>query len=387
MWLHSSISDCPNCHTKNLRLLLLKSQHPGLIKLCKQCQYRDSHVQPLPTLDKKVISLDQNFISNILKIQKPIYIRDKSSQIPHASFYQEAWERMTELYKLQVIIIPYSLFLKIESAAFNKKAFENQENSGVKMVPDIQQVYEKLSGGISFYDPWSIYKKELISEYQHVFAGENKLTVDDILHGNRNEWLKKYFITLPISLSDYECEDYKNKITQNLNDFLTSFKGSEIKNYDQCYKTLIELLVSCLKIDQSPELKNALRLEISIVQKQELIKDFLQNNIRNIPTIKIMASIITTLIKDFMYSDRKSVDNGMFNDINRVSSLLPFCDAIWVDKEMHNLLNFKHTKHIIDEYQHKIFSLNNQQEFLNYLDNLRKSTSSLHNELVDALYK
>ena len=70
----------------------------------------------------------------------------------------------------------------------------------------------------------------------------------------------------------------------------------------------------------------------------------------------------------------------MFNDINIVASILPYCDAIFIDQRLHDLFSD------FPDYKGKLFSLNNKEKFLNYLERLEENVSTLYKELVAQIY-
>ena len=75
----------------------------------------------------------------------------------------------------------------------------------------------------------------------------------------------------------------------------------------------------------------------------------------------------------------------MKQDIKTISHLLPYCDAMFIDKECHALLREQPLAKEIN-YSTKIFSLNNKDEFLEYLDNIENETTAEHMKAVEDIY-
>ena len=75
----------------------------------------------------------------------------------------------------------------------------------------------------------------------------------------------------------------------------------------------------------------------------------------------------------------------MMNDLNMVSTLLPYCDAMFLDREIHTLLSEKDVSDRLgfDTY---IFSMRNVTEFFGYLDQLRASVPHSLLEAVEEVY-
>jgi len=75
----------------------------------------------------------------------------------------------------------------------------------------------------------------------------------------------------------------------------------------------------------------------------------------------------------------------MTNDIAMISSLLPYCDALFIDNECHTYLN---EKPLCDElnYGAKIFSPNNKEEFMEYLNSIESGMPKEHLDKVSEVY-
>jgi transcription elongation factor Elf1 len=370
MWLPSSFKDCPYCKTYNSLGTLFSKSHPSLLEICKICNHSITH--PLPSLDKKVLYLDQFFISNVLK-----------NRGPNNLFFQKTYEQLRKLSRLQVMICPYSWFHKTESLHISKP------NS-------LQKIYELLANGISFYDPASIYKHEIIYKLLEVFNTGKALTIDDILYGFRNNWSTSYIASTPLTDID---SNHKNEINalehikKNNLVILEKFFQNCIQNYDkklntkQYYKKIYDKIIDELRDSylQDDAFLNDLKMHLYTQLPKYLeidpIKDFLKKYIKTLPSVKIMAHLVASLAHRYVFAGRKKrIDPSLLNDINMVSSILPHCDAIFIDKELYELLkNYP-------GYQNKLFSLNNKNDFLNYLKDLEEKVSAFHKELIAEIY-
>ncbi len=76
----------------------------------------------------------------------------------------------------------------------------------------------------------------------------------------------------------------------------------------------------------------------------------------------------------------------MVDDISMVSSLLPYCDAIFIDKEIHNLLDFTEVKRMTGNFKVKTFSMKNKDEFLSYLNDIQSTADKKHLKIVKEVY-
>ena len=75
----------------------------------------------------------------------------------------------------------------------------------------------------------------------------------------------------------------------------------------------------------------------------------------------------------------------MANDIEIISVLLPYCDAMFIDKECHSYLKENLSCDSID-YGMKVFSLESKEKFLEYLNGIETKTSKEHLNKINEVY-
>jgi hypothetical protein len=75
----------------------------------------------------------------------------------------------------------------------------------------------------------------------------------------------------------------------------------------------------------------------------------------------------------------------MATDIDVVSTLLPYCDAMFVDNKCRSLLSEVPKGHKLP-YKCLVFSSKTSSEFLHYLRAIRASTTAEHLELLGKVY-
>jgi hypothetical protein len=66
---------------------------------------------------------------------------------------------------------------------------------------------------------------------------------------------------------------------------------------------------------------------------------------------------------------KKPPNRGMANDIKMVSVLLPYCDAMFIDKKCHSYIKDSHLCESFN-YDARVFSLSTRKEFLDYLNEI-----------------
>ena len=83
--------------------------------------------------------------------------------------------------------------------------------------------------------------------------------------------------------------------------------------------------------------------------------------------------------------DKREFRTKDCTDINIVSTLLPYCDAMFVDNECRALLQDIPKSHALP-HQCLIFSPNTGADFIGYLAEIRDSVSPEHLHLVEEVY-
>jgi len=108
--------------------------------------------------------------------------------------------------------------------------------------------------------------------------------------------------------------------------------------------------------------------------------------LKNVPFIKISSMLYAALARKAA-ADRKMKppNQGMVNDIEMISVLLPYCDAMFIDNECHTYLKEQPLRDAI-YYGTKVFSQNSREQFLNYLDEIELRASREHIDKVKEVY-
>jgi hypothetical protein len=107
--------------------------------------------------------------------------------------------------------------------------------------------------------------------------------------------------------------------------------------------------------------------------------------LKEIPFLKISSMLWAAVARKAANRGKRPPSRGMSNDIDTISTLLPYCDAMFIDKECWTYLNEGPLRTELN-FGTKLFSLNNKQEFFEYLDAIRASATPEHLATVQAVY-
>lgn len=125
------------------------------------------------------------------------------------------------------------------------------------------------------------------------------------------------------------------------------------------------------------------------LENLKVIGRFLHSDhMERIPSNEIRASLWASLADQFVNQGRKKpIESGMVTDIEMLSSLLPYCDIVLVDREMWGLYNRKEVRGVIEgKYGARVFSLANKAELLDELGLIKDAASKRHLATVKKVY-
>jgi hypothetical protein len=369
---------------------------------CGECWHSEGF--GLPILDKKIIYLDQFVLSEMMKA-----VNRKLGKKNVDKFWFALFEKLERLNKLQLIVCPDSTFHRNESLLFEPKA--------------MKRMYEHFSNGVHFFDPGTIRRFQIAAYFRKKVGSEDaEIGIDDITHGRIDEWQDRLHVSIDFGIKDEEIKDFeksRESVFEALRKVFESWKGEKNKKFNDWYLEEglawgramaeryahqlaesaasvangqgydIEKYTSFILSEELVLIHNLnLYIEGDQLEKTRKVISFLQSeDMLKIPFNEIAASLWAAIAHQAAHGGRKEPPNkGMASDIDMISTLLPYCDAIFIDREMFSLLNHGEIKKKISKYKTKIFSASNKEDFMKYLDDIEKGASKKHLELIDYVY-
>src|SRR3984893_1976661 len=125
---------------------------------------------------------------------------------------------------------------------------------------------------------------------------------------------------------------------------------------------------------------------LSPERAKEAIRNFVALGAMNeTPSNIISAAMWASLAMQAAAGQKKPPDEGMVTDIDVVSTLLPYCDAMFVDNKCRSLLRDIPKGHKLP-YKCQVFSSKTSGEFLRYLSDVRASATPQHLDLLQEVY-
>lgn len=395
---------CPKCGQHEFGVLSI--QETSITRRCRvrTCWHTAKH--PLPPLQKKIIYLDQFIFSNITKMlsqNAPGHERAKAEP-----FWRDLFEALGVLDQMQLIVCPDSTEHHAESLIS-------------PFYEELKRTYEHFSTGISFERPIRIQQQQVMDAFsahlkgtkphfdfdpKHVTSGRLHgwhdrifITVDGTMRGERQA-IQRSRSQLHSSLAGIFKEWQKGGDTfaQAFEREKGAYAEGALKAYVADYRR--RMLTFAGQLPPTPE--NFMGSLFTMLfhgfewaakvhglqpnQANGAIKSFIESGAMNeTPSNIISASMWASLAMKAAAGQKTPPDEGMATDIDIVSTLLPYCDAMFVDRTCRSLLLDIPKSHKLP-YQCRVFSMANKDEFLQYLREIRASATAEHIALLHTVY-
>lgn len=370
---------------------------------------------------KRIVYLDQFAISEMAKVLHP-NTKDKVPQ-----FWRDLYGRLDRLVKLQVIVCPTSRFHDTESR-MTTEHFEK-----------IRRVNNQLSGGIGFRDEHSIHRTQLL-QFAECWL-DPTMSIDSIVLNqekaflkNPHSWQPQMNVTVNTNYGEewranaqkIQVEtraEFKKLLEQRweMQKTMTAkefFRRVAIEEGTDYGRTMINLykerldkimtcqsscspqkITDCFEILPTPASQLIERLDRFFMAKgfndksidEGFIKtmQYLTDPIQGRIPFNEIAGLLHAAVARKYCAGREECPSekkiSILNDISMISTLLPYCDAMMIDKFCEELMAEPDVKSAVN-YNTQIYSYRSREEFLNFLTEIEKKITPDHFEQVRKHY-
>lgn len=388
------LGDCPKCGGKG-RFGNVSVQGHHVLCGCMSCNYC-TKVQ-LPEIRKKILYLDQFFFSHAFREGDPRFTK--------------AVERIRHLSALQLLAVPFSSIHEDETHQW--RGYDDKNKN------DLMEFIKTTARGHEFEPAYTIEETQVVRSFQAFLQGE-KISFDlqksDAIRGNIHEWDDYFRIDVGRYIGDIELiRDLKRQSVEGLVDLFPEWRTSTntfeqdialelrdgAKGYIHSY-TRYAARIACgdyTAVVDSPIMASVVESMLDCFPEETPYKEklrkvgefFNSNQFFEIPYQWISVRIFTVLkdmVKRGAYTDRETALkslSGFFHDVSHVSTYAPYCDAFIMDKAMAALVSHSCIG-LETRYGVKVFSLNNWDEFLAWMDELQNSMMPEHRAGLEAAY-
>jgi len=379
------IGDCPGCGGKDLYGNVLISDNQ-VLRGCKKCKF--SSTVWLPPVRKKVLYLDQFFFSHAMRGE----LR-----------FQEAMKKIRLAASLQLLVAPFSSIHEDETHQWRGCDGHTKE--------DLLQFIKDVSHGHRFEPSYQIERMQVIDSFKRFVAGESSdytLVDREAMDRDVHCWESYVWIDAGHYLGNVELvRQLKDRSFSELFDAFADWRKSTstfdqdvvfelessgrsyLSSYiDMCRRVangdlyaqldcpiismVVESMVGSLSGGLAPEEK--FRTVFEFFASEHFAKTPYQ-------CISVRAfAVLKDMVKLGAYKNREKAQKrlrGFFYDVRHIATYAPYCDAFVMDKAMADLV----TDRRIDlerRYGTQVFSLNNWDGFIGWLDTLISDMSQEH---------
>jgi hypothetical protein len=341
----------------------------------------------------------------MLKVQdKTTKGHEKATENP---FWAELWDTLARLRRCQLICCPDSEEHEHESllAPFFSK---------------LKGMYERLSGGVTFKNFEHIRLEQgfqLIEAWARGQQPAYDFDAERITYGRIHEWKDRIFVSVGSMKLDMvdAIRQAREAAHEELKQVFEHWQN-EKKTFEEVYevetrgylegivKTYRKVLMNRIAIltgRQSYDLNAVLHCEGELLERavvevvsrehgaqktKELSERFFKEGVpKDLPFNKISGALYAVLATKAGAGQKDPPNKGTISDISFVSTLLPYCDAMFIDNKSRALINDLPRAYTLP-FRCKIFSLSNKEEFLAYLTSLMNSATPEHLAIVEMLY-
>ena len=389
------LGDCPGCGGKG-RFGNVSVRGDHVLRGCMSCKY--STAVWLPKTYKKVLYLDQFFFSSAF--------RERDLR------FTKAAERIRQVSALQLLAVPFSSIHEDETHQW--RGFDGK-NKG-----DLMEFIKATSRGHEFEPAYDVEQTQIVRAFQAFLQGKPEafeLKERDAIRGNIHEWDDYFRIDVGRYIGDIELiRDLKRQSVEGLVDLFPAWRTSPhtfeqdvalelrdaAKGYIDSYVSyaarvaggdyaalfdspimsmVMQSLLYCLPEEMPPE-----------ERLRKIGGYFKSNHFSEIPyqwlSVRAFA-VLKDMVKRGAYPDGEAALkrlSGFFQDVQHVSLYGPYCDAFIMDQPMAALVADPRIA-LEARFGVKIFSLNNWDELLAWMDELENGMTQEHRAGLAAAYQ
>lgn len=401
-FVHGPYVKCPACGEEQFGVLGIYDRH--YTRRCKRCTHDGRFL--LPPLHKKTLYLDQFVISNVMKELDPASA--PAAKGTNDGFYRKLFDRLDRVSKLQLLLCPQSSVQRNESVVDPR--YEK-----------LRRVLGHLSWGVGLHPPDTIFHAQLLRAFRGWLANQppEPLERDFAFEGKFDIWPDRLRIEmnytvpgLPEALRNIAAE--RDERMQNVCrrwqqaadfDFAKVLAGEsrvialapweEYIAYSQRFSAVEQGLRPYVFGELIPPPSASLVTHMLAALPRDdparinrLQSFFTSPAAQSVPYVRVSALFWATLAREVRRGRAPGKFSGsLFNDVEVIAAYAPFCDAMFVDKEVAHLTDQPELKRELAG-QARLFSLRkaDQKAFFDYLAEIETSASPEHLAKVQEVY-
>lgn len=312
-------------------------------------------------------------------------------------YWDQLFGKLDRLCKLQLIACPESMA-------------HEQESRLSKYYKDLEQMYEHLSCGVRFIDPDTIKRFQVHDHFVQWLDGKgpyvSQITRDQVVHGHVNEWNDKLRLSVHIRRTDEDIQnerDHKVTMHNSLKTVFDRWRTERGKSFEEWFqeesrgfgKGILESYLKHMKhfarladgadpLDDEilfPPMSSTLVDGLFREARQRGMTDdaallkvmeyFTKAELTEIPFIRIGSCLYARMAEMMANGRKRDPSPGFSKDVETIETLLPYCDAMFLDNEMADLLNDRRVQEKLSGIAFAVSSKTGRV-FMQYLESIEK---------------
>jgi len=363
--------DCPSCGLENgFGNVGVHSDH--ILRGCKRCRHLERI--PLPEVRKKVLYLDQSLLSSAFRQ------RDTAAVA--------LIERVKETALNQLLVAPYSSVHEDETHML--------EVSKPELVDPLMDFIKRTCGGHQFEPAYQVEHTQIHDAYGRWLTDEPVQAApdrSDAIADDVNEWNDYFFFDVPGYFHDPEVNAAnKSAALVQLLDIIENWRASEIAfddavkfelqsagwEYIRAFMQMMEKVAAgdIGAVLEAPVITQVLHGMLTGCEDEEVQRRFLglrdffaSEHFAECPYQWISARMFSVLRHQVRhenaYTNRQKAEKkllGFTHDVRHIATYAPYCDAIFVDNAMAQILRDSRLA-LEKRYGTRVFSRSSQRQF------------------------
>jgi len=348
---------------------------------------------PLPEVCKKIIYLDQFFLSHAFREGQEAFV--------------DAALRIKTIAHKQLIVCPWSTVHHFETHLWT-----HSSQAG------LWKFIKQTARGHQYSNSHHIKSMQIQRAFESFINNEDAPLINgrDALRSDIHQWDDYFWIDVGSFIEDANrIRSGKERAIASLVDLFdewaiskSTFEQDVIKEANGYADSLIQLYTQSVQVLMQGTLLEYLSgpadsslIEVLMHRDNETLNDekrvkrlrsFLYSeSFRRIPFVDISCRLFAVLrkrVREGQFANRnkaKSKLSGLFYDVDAISIYGPYSDAIFIDRAMHQWLAQEEAQ-IIENYSFNIFSVDNWGEFHSYLDEIERKCPQEVNMFLPIVY-
>ncbi len=381
------IGNCSICGGVNTYGILFIRDN-NVLYGCDSCQ--KTHLRALPPLKKKIIYLDQCFLSKVFRKSDSEFIKVSAT--------------LARLAQYLALVCPYSTIHETET-----HQWRSEERA------ELFKFIKRFSRGHDFEADYEVEMTQLQRSYEAFLKGASpaiELVEQDAIPKDVHQWDDFFWIDAKKYVEDAELiRSLKNQVVERMVTVIDEWRKESL-SFEELFEQeggawkegVMNAFIKALKdpmsfLDQPILSEYLMRLTIfrgeggtPEEQLNKMMEYMKSDYIKHIPFVEISSKIHALLrykVQQGQFSSNvdkiKKIISGLYFDAKFISVYAPYCDAMFVDNLMHQWL-VDEKINIQAKYPVKIYSKSNLSNFKGYLEGIERDISEEQKKIVNEIY-